>query len=352
MTMGNVKSGAAHGESGFPPPPKASARLAEGRFARSGFLPPSQASARLAEAPFAPEGGSQTNVESGFRRPYVESGSRRPSVQSGFSRTIATLAIALGLATAVIAQGQPPAAGRGAAPAPAPAGGQGRGRGPQAPQTPQASAPIDLTGTWVSIVNEDWRWRMVTPPKGDYASVPLNAEARKVADSWDPSKDGLCDAYGAAGLMRIPTRLNITWENPTTLKIDTDAGQQTRRLLFDVTQKPSGAPTLQGHSIAEWERAGGGRGGGRGAAAQGGSLKVVTTNMRGGWLRKNGVPYSANAVLTEHFDRFAAPTGDEWLVVTSIVSDPTYLTADFITSTHFKKEPNNAKFAPAPCRAG
>ena len=276
---------------------------------------------------------------------------RSRSDRSGLTATLLVLALSASLA----AQGQPPAGGRGAGAPPA-GGGQGRGGG--APPTPQSAAPIDLTGTWVSIVNEDWRWRMVTPPKGDYASVPLNAEARKVADSWDTSKDGLCDAYGAAGLMRLPTRLNITWENPNTLKVETDAGQQTRRLLFDASQKPSGAPTLQGHSVAEWERAGGGRGGGGGggggrggAAAQGGSLKVVTTNMRGGWLRKNGVPYSENAVLTEHFDRFAAPTGDEWLVVTSIVSDPKYLTADFITSSHFKKEPNNSKFAPAPCRS-
>jgi hypothetical protein len=207
---------------------------------------------------------------------------------------------------------------------------------------------------WVAIVNEDWRWRMVTPPKGDYASLPLNAEARKVADGWDASKDGLCDAYGAAGLMRLPTRLNVTWENATTLKIDTDAGQQTRRLLFDATQKAAGPPTLQGHSAAEWERAGAGRGGrGGGAApAAGGSLKVVTTNMRGGWLRKNGVPYSDSAVLTEYFDRFPGPAGDEWLVVTSIVSDPKYLTADFVTSTHFRKEVDNSKFTPTPCRAG
>jgi hypothetical protein len=232
---------------------------------------------------------------------------------------------------------------------------QGRGgRGaPAAPQTPRDGAPIDLTGYWVSVVNEDWRWRMVTPPKGDYASVPLNAEARKVADAWDASQDGRCDAYGAAAVMRMPTRLNVTWENPTTLKIDLDAGQQTRRLIFDPAQKPGGAPTLQGHSVAEWERPGGGRGGGRGGGAappQGGSAKVVTTNMRGGWLRKNGVPYSENAVLTEHFDRFAAPNGDEWLVVTSIVSDPKYLTQDFVTSTHFKKEADGSKFSPVPCR--
>jgi hypothetical protein len=289
---------------------------------------------------------------------HLEAGFNRPVGAGGFSRPAATLLLCIALAATVAAQGPPPAAGRGVG-GPPPAGGQGRAGGPPAPQTPQASAPIDLTGTWVSVVNEDWRWRMVTPLKGDYASMPINAEARKVADSWEPSKDGLCDAYGAAGLMRIPTRLNITWESATTVKVETDAGQQTRRLIFDATQKPGGAPTLQGHSIAEWERPGGGAGrggggGGRGnaAAPRGGSLKVVTTNMRGGWLRRNGVPYSENAVLTEYFDRFAVPTGEEWLVVTSIVSDPKYLTADFVTSTHFRKEPDNSKFAPAPCRVG
>ena len=145
------------------------------------------------------------------------------------------------------------------------------------------------------------------------------------------------------------------------MKIETDAGQQTRRLIFDATQKPSGAPDAAGAFDRRmgaprrrrprrwrWRR----RWRGGAAAPQGGSLKVVTTNMRGGWLRKNGVPYSENAVLTEHFDRFAAPTGDQWLVVTTIVSDPKYLTAEFVTSTHFKKEPNNSKFSPSPCRAG
>ena len=66
-----------------------------------------------------------------------------------------------------------------------------RGQGRGAPPTPRAAAPVDLTGYWVSVVTEDWRFRMVTPPKGDYASVPLNAEARRVADAWDPSKDGV-----------------------------------------------------------------------------------------------------------------------------------------------------------------
>src|SRR5215204_4979327 len=86
---------------------------------------------------------------------------------------------------------------------------------PQPPRPPKASAPIDLTGYWVAIVTEDWRWRMVTPPKGDYASIQnlMTPEARKLADAWDPATDGSCLAYGAAGLMRMPTRLNVSWEN-------------------------------------------------------------------------------------------------------------------------------------------
>jgi len=220
---------------------------------------------------------------------------------------------------------------------------------PQAPQTPRAAAPIDLTGYWVSVVTEDWRWRMLTPPKGDYTSVPLTPEGRKVADTWDPAKaasDG-CKAYGAAGIMRMPGRLNITWENDTPLKVETDAGRHTRWLRFASTQKPADSASWQGHSVASWELTGG-RGGRGAATARGGSLKVVTTNLRVGYLRKNGVPYSENAVVTEYFDRHAA-YGTEWFTVTTIVDDPRYLTQTFITSTHFKREPDGAKWSPAPC---
>ena len=145
----------------------------------------------------------------------------------------------------------------------------------------------------------------------------------------------------------------MTWENESTLKIDTDAGQQTRRFLFDPARKqPSGPATLQGHSFAEWERPAAGGRGGAGAAPPppGGTMKALTTNLRGGWLRKNGVPYSANATVTEYYDRFAAPNGDQWLVVTTIVADPMYLAQDFVTSTHFKKEADAAKWAPAACK--
>ena len=227
--------------------------------------------------------------------------------------------------------------------------GRAGGPGPQAAQSAQASAPIDLTGYWVSIVNEDWRWRMVTPLKSDVASVPLNGEGRKVADSWDPATDGSCLAYGAAGLMRMPTRLRITWENENTLRIDTDAGTQTRRLLFNTAAAPPAVNSLQGFSRAEWERVAI-RGGARGGAPAGGSLKVVTTNLSGGWLRKNGVPYSDQATVVEYVDRFAAAGNSEWLVVTTAVTDPKYLTQEFVTSTHFRREPDGSKWDPTACR--
>src|ERR1041385_5205890 len=188
-----------------------------------------------------------------------------------------------------------------------------RGGGPQAPASPRAAGPIDLTGYWVSVVTEDWRWRMLTPPKGDYTSVPMTPEARKVADMWDTSKDGSCMAYGAAGLLRNPTRLRISWESDTVLRVETDAGVQTRGVVYNKTQQP-GPRSLQGFSLAEWERPGG-------RGAPGGGLKVTTTNMTGGWVRKNGVPYSVNALLTEYYHHFIGPNGEDWINVTTIVDD-------------------------------
>ena len=226
-----------------------------------------------------------------------------------------------------------------------------QGPGPEVPRTLRAAAPIDLTGTWVSVVSEDWRWRMITPPRYDYAAVPMNADARRVADNWDPNADEAggqqCKVYGAASVMRLPGRLRVGWADDNTLRVETDAGTQTRLFRFGVPAA-GGERSWQGQSRAIWQIPEAAGRGGRGAMRSG-QLKVVTTQMRGGYLRTNGVPYSENAVLTEYFVRVTAPNGDEWLVVTSIVDDPAYLNEPFVTSTHFKREPNDTKFAPTPC---
>src|ERR1700704_6225317 len=228
----------------------------------------------------------------------------------------------------------------------------GGGRGGPAP-TPKATAAIDMTGFWVSVVTEDWMFRMVTPPKGQFLGVPLNGAARQVANAWEPEKDEAageqCKSYGAAAVMRVPGRLHITWDNDTTMKIETEAGTQTRLFHFGSDAAGSEAQKLaqsttaswQGYSIAEWEQAAVGRG-----EPRNGDLKVVTTKLKPGYLRKNGVPYSENAIVTEWYDRHTAPNGDIWLVVSTEVKDPQYLSTPFITSTHFKKLPDNAPWKP------
>ena len=228
---------------------------------------------------------------------------------------------------------------------------------PTPPASARDAAPIDLTGQWVAIVNEDWRWRMVTPPKGDYASVPLNDEGRRVADQWDTSQDGRCEAYGAAALLRMPTRLRIRWDGNERLVLETDAGRQVRNFDFGAPAAAA-ARSLQGQSAAKWvtpPRNPGGpglAGAGGATASRGGYLEVKTANLTPGWLRRNGVPYSEDAVVTEYFARFAAPNGDEWLMVTTLVDDPRYLTQRFIVSNHFRKEAEGGHWAPRACGAG
>jgi hypothetical protein len=234
---------------------------------------------------------------------------------------------------------------------------QNRGAAPpaQAPPPAKASAPIDLTGYWVAFVNEDWRYRMVTPAKGDYRGVPITLEALKVINAWDPAADeaagSQCKSYGAGAIMRVPGRIHVTWQDDNTMRIDADAGTQTRLFRF----APAAAATQrtwQGSSAARWERSGPAAGGSA-DAAQGriGSLTVVTTNMLSGYLRKNGVPYSENAVVTEYFDVAPHPLSGQMLVVTTVVEDPRYLQQPFIVSSHFKKEAYGSKWDPTPCSA-
>ncbi|HEY1756385.1 MAG TPA: hypothetical protein VGG72_13370 [Bryobacteraceae bacterium] len=246
-----------------------------------------------------------------------------------------------------------------------------KGTAPAAPQNAKASAPIDLTGYWVSVVTEDWRYRMVVPSKGDFQGVPMTPAARTVANAWDPDKEApgdQCKAYGAPALLREPTRLHITWADDNTLKIDSDAGKQTRLFHFGEWTSPGGPPTIQGDSVASWSGGGGGRGG-RGGGGRGGagaapapigprppadaSLNVTTTNIKAGYLRKNGIPYSDKTTLTEYFDLMNEPTGDPMFVVTVITSDPMYLTRNFVITSQFKKEPGetNAKWKPTDCSA-
>jgi hypothetical protein len=302
------------------------------------------------------------------------------SVMASIVLVAATAFLAARHETPLLAQA---AAGEGGAAA------QGRGArgGPPAPQTAQTAATTDLTGYWVRMVTEDWRWLMAVPPKGNADSIPLNAAGRTILDAWDPAKDeaegNQCKGYGAGAISRLPTRAHVTWQDASTLKWETDQGVQTRLFRFGPAAQEAennpGPRSWQGLSIATWEPAAGGRGGGRGGGpvgppaapdadgnpapvpgnappavgrgnAQNGWLKVVTTNLKPGYLRKNGLPYSEKATVTEYFQPTPETYGVRYMIVTTIVEDPEYLMGPLITSSNYRKLPDtNNGWDPQPC---
>jgi hypothetical protein len=228
---------------------------------------------------------------------------------------------------------------------------QGRGGGaPPAPTTPKAAAPIDLTGYWVSQIVDEWRFR-VKPEKGDIAYMPLNPAARRTANAWDPDKDAAdgnaCKAYGAVGVMQRPGRLHITWQDDMTLKIDADAGTQSRLLHFGPVPAQKG---VNGRVLLDTGGTGfvPGLGPARGTA-RGGTLRVTTDNLLPGYIRKNGVPHSDHAVLNEYFNLVTGQQGEAYFVVTAMVDDPMYLNGPFIRTYNFKKQADASGWDPTPC---
>jgi hypothetical protein len=241
---------------------------------------------------------------------------------------------------------------------------------------------------------------MAVPPKGNADSVQLTPAGRAILDAWDPAKDeaegNQCKGYGAGAISRIPTRAHVTWQDPNILKWETDQGMQTRLFRFNASAQQveanPGERTWQGTSVATWEpvpgagRGGGGFGGpggpaapagpggfpgappalpdqnaaptappaagGRGGPAnQNGWLKVVTTNVKSGYLRKNGVPYSEKATITEYFQPTPETYGVRYMIVTTIIDDPEYLMGgSWVTSSNYKKLPEtNNGWDPQPC---
>jgi len=220
----------------------------------------------------------------------------------------------------------------------------------EAPATARESAPHDLTGYWTALVTEDWRFRMTVAPSGDYEGINLTPAGQALANAWDPEADlasgNACKAYGVGGLMRMPTRLNISWTSDNVLNVATDAGRQTRVLKFGPAQDQIGIGSLQGVSHARWDLQREGRGG----PVVNGTLEVVTSRMAPGYLRRNGVPYGERATLTEYFERVQGGDGTEYLVVLSVLEDPQYLAQPVITSSNFKREPDGTRWAPSDCQ--
>ncbi len=226
--------------------------------------------------------------------------------------------------------------------------------------TAEAQTPLgfDLPGYWVSIVTQNWRFRMVVPTRGDYAEIPINLKAKQFADAWNPAPDEAagkqCEAYGAAAIMRVPERLHVSWQDASTLQVQTDSGMQTRLLHFAPTAADaSAAASWQGYSVAHWELHAAPFGPPPPAGAkpkpQYGGMQVMTTHMLPGLLRKNGVPYSGKAQMSEYWEVNGEPDGDQWLTVTTELQDPVYLQTPFYFTSIFQKEPDGSKWDPTPC---
>jgi hypothetical protein len=238
----------------------------------------------------------------------------------------------------------------------APLWAQGR-PAPAKPVGAHAQAPFDLSGYWTSVISQNWRYRMIVPGPGEYADIPINMKAKEVADAWRAAPDiaagKQCEAYGAAVLMRLPEHLHIAWQDAQVLRIDTDAGMQTRLLHFEpMAAGAATAPSRQGYSAAKWVLPGaGGLFAPQPAAStpRYGSLQVITDHMLPGLLRKNGVPYGSGTKMTEWWDLRAEPTGDQWLSISTKVEDPEYLMGPFIYDSVFQKEPDSSKWAPSSC---
>ncbi len=225
-----------------------------------------------------------------------------------------------------------------------------------APPTARAQQPFDLTGYWVSLVTQNWRYRMVVPQRGDYAGIPINSKGKEFADDWQPAADiaagKQCEAYGAPDLMQVPERLHISWQGDQTLRVQTDAGMQTRLLHFAPPGVAPGSASLQGDSRAHWQLFTLANTFGAPVqvphAQRYGSLVVITDHLLPGLLRKNGVPYGADTKMTEYW-KVQALGSDQWLMISSEVDDPEYLADPYVYDSIFQKQADGSKWNPSAC---
>jgi len=190
-----------------------------------------------------------------------------------------------------------------------------------------AQAQVDLTGTWSPRYQEDFSERVPGPELGDYTGLPLTEGARRYAETWDPAEISLpeeqCRVHISPYIYRGPTNIAI-WDerDPVTreliaIKHRISTFDQERTIYMDGRPHPPAwaAHTWMGFSTGQW---------------QGNMLVVTTSHIKKGWLRRNGVPESDLATLTEYFVR----TG-EVLTRISAINDPVYLTEPLVKSEEF-----------------
>jgi len=206
-----------------------------------------------------------------------------------------------------------------------------------------ASAQVDLSGEWGQKMHEEAPERGHGPEIGDYTGLPINDQARMRADTWDAEKwteiEHECEPHPADYAPRGPGNMRA-WPDLDPLTQEITAWHTTlmwmlpqRTIYMDGRPHPPeyAAHTWNGFSTGEWE---------------GDMLKVFTTQMKEGWLRRNGVPRSDQATMVEYFIRH----GDFFTLV-SLVKDPAYLTERFIRTSNWILDPGYAH-TPSSCIPG
>jgi hypothetical protein len=203
-----------------------------------------------------------------------------------------------------------------------------------------AFAQRDISGEWAPRFHEDQPERIPGPEIGDYLGLPINDAARLRGDSWDASlltlPEHQCKPHPSDYGIRGPANLRVWKEidTPTQqlLAYHTHISWQApeRTIWMDGRPHPPDyvAYTWQGFSTGKWE---------------GDMLTITTDHLKMGWIRRNGIPRSSKAVITEHWIRH-----DNYLTVATIVNDPLYLTEPFIRTTDFVFDPDQ-QIAPYPC---
>ena len=190
-----------------------------------------------------------------------------------------------------------------------------------------AFAQTDLSGSWGVRFHEDQLERAPGPELGDYLGLPSSDGARQWALSWDPSRLTLpehqCQVHVSPYIYRGPLQLRI-WEDrdPRSQKLLAiknyiSTYEQTRTIWMDGRPHPPefAAHTWEGFSTGKFE---------------GDMLTVTTTHIKQGWVRRNGLPESDKATLTEHFFRHGN-------ILTHVVylTDPVYLTEPLVKTQNF-----------------
>jgi hypothetical protein len=195
-----------------------------------------------------------------------------------------------------------------------------------------ALGQADLSGVWAPAFHEDNPERGPGPELVDFLGLPINAEARQWALSWDPDRLGLqehqCQVHTVGYIHRGPHRMRI-WEekDPQTqdviaLREYISTYEQNRTIWMDGRPHPPdyAAHTWMGFSTGKWE---------------GNILTVYTTHIKQGWYRRNGLPSSDEMTLVEHFIRH----GDR-LTHVSVATDPVFLAEPLIKSEDYNLSEN------------